>query len=143
MKTEIYGTLGPSCNTRSVLKEMINEGMSGVRLNLSHVSLMDSGGLLREWRAASEGRLDLLVDMQGPEMRIAPFDEELVFEEGDVVNVPMRPEVLQFLKEGQEVLLDDGKILARVLRPGDNTSFRMLRGGELSGSKSKSEAKRS
>ncbi|MBR1629325.1 MAG: pyruvate kinase [Lachnospiraceae bacterium] len=136
MRTKIFGTLGPRCHEAALLKKMIEEGMSGVRLNLSHVSLEESSEWLAQWKEASEGRLDLLVDMQGPEMRIGSFEKELEFDEGDRVDVPMRPEVVSFLKEGQEVLLDDGKILARVLRPGEVTSFRMQRSGALSGGKS-------
>ena len=135
-KIKIYGTIGPSCSDREILGEMIENGMTGIRLNLSHVSLEESGSLLAEWQAASKGKLDLLVDMQGPEMRIAPFKQKLQFEKNDIVDIPMRPEVVPFLKEGQEVLLDDGKYLARVLLSDGKFRFRMLRSGELSGAKS-------
>ena len=36
---EIYGTLGPSCGQEETLKQMLELGMTGVRLNLSHVRL--------------------------------------------------------------------------------------------------------
>ncbi len=136
MKTKIYGTLGPRCNDKILIKQMIDEGMSGVRLNLSHVSLKESEEWLNEWKEASEGRKDLLVDMQGPEMRIGRFESVLTFEEKDQVDIPIKPEVVPYLREGQEVLLDDGKVLARVMRPGEMTRFLMLRAGELSGGKS-------
>ena len=136
MRTKIFGTLGPACHKRPLLEQMIQKGMSGVRLNLSHVSLEDSRDWLEEWQAASGGRLDLLVDMQGPEMRIGSLAAKLIFERNDLVDVPIRNEVVPFLKEGQEILLDDGKILARVMQPGEVTRFRMLRDGALSGGKS-------
>ena len=136
-RTKIYGTLGPSCHRTDILKEMIGQGMSGVRLNLSHVSLKDSEKWLGEWQEASQGKCDLLIDMQGPEMRIGSLEEVLQFEAGDQEEIPIPDRVLPFLSEGQEVLLDDGKILARVLSVGESSiHLLMLRAGELSGGKS-------
>ena len=137
MRTKIYGTLGPSCCKADLLREMIAQGMSGVRLNLSHVSLADSKEWLDEWQAASQGKYDLLIDMQGPEMRIEKLDEVLQFEAGDQMEVPIPGRVLPFLEEDKEVLLDDGKILARVLSVDERGArLLMLRAGELSGGKS-------
>ena len=44
-KLEIYGTLGPACANKEILKQMFFSGMNGIRLNLSHVNLTDS----QEW----------------------------------------------------------------------------------------------
>ena len=80
---------------------------------------------------------DILIDMQGPEMRIEKLDEVLQFEAGDQVEVPIPGRVLPFLEEDKEVLLDDGKILARVLSVDERGArLLMLRAGELSGGKS-------
>jgi len=42
MAIDIYGTLGPACESTEVLENMFAAGMSGIRLNLSHVSLKDA-----------------------------------------------------------------------------------------------------
>ena len=138
MNTKIFGTLGPSCRERTLLKNLIQKGMNGVRLNLSHKSLSDSEDWLTEWQEASKGTCDLLVDMQGPEMRIGSFEGRKTFEKGDIIDIPIQENVLPFLTEGQEVLLDDGKILARVLslHKSKEIPFLMLRSGELSAGKS-------
>lgn len=137
MSVRIYGTLGPACRKEHILREMIAEGMSGVRLNLSHVSLQDSTPWLEQWRKAGGGRCDLLIDMQGPEMRIGSLPEPLQFEAGDQLEIPITDRVIPFLETGQEALLDDGRILARVLSVGRSSCrFLMLREGELSGGKS-------
>lgn len=137
VQTKIYGTLGPSCCRAAILREMIAQGMSGVRLNLSHVSLADSREWLDEWQTASRGKCDLLIDMQGPEMRIGTLGGVLQFEAGDQAEIPIPKCVLPFLQEGQKVLLDDGKILAQVLSVGEQSvRLLMLRAGELSGGKS-------
>ena len=46
-KTEIYGTLGPACAEESILSEMLSDGMTGVRLNLSHMDLTAAEPMLR------------------------------------------------------------------------------------------------
>ena len=48
----IYGTLGPACDKAETLEEMLNLGMTGLRLNLSHVSLREAAGELRHLREA-------------------------------------------------------------------------------------------
>ena len=39
MAIDIYGTLGPACESVEVLERMFSQGMTGIRLNLSHVTL--------------------------------------------------------------------------------------------------------
>ena len=83
---EIFGTLGPSCREVSILRRMLEEGMTGMRLNLSHTSLSDSAGLLENYREAQRqsGIMgDLLIDLQGPELRIGALKEELQLRNGD------------------------------------------------------------
>ena len=41
-KIEVYGTFGPSCKATETLEEMIQCGMTGMRLNLSHTTLEKS-----------------------------------------------------------------------------------------------------
>ena len=38
---KLYGTLGPACNNADILCEMIQNGMTGVRINLSHGNISD------------------------------------------------------------------------------------------------------
>ena len=37
----LYGTLGPACGSEKVLAEMFSLGMTGMRLNQSHVTLAE------------------------------------------------------------------------------------------------------
>ena len=78
---DIYGTLGPSCNSREVLTEMFRCGMTGIRLNLSHISLRESARQLEVFHtAALHAGVEplLLVDMQGPELRIGRLPAPLM-----------------------------------------------------------------
>ena len=190
---DVYGTLGPSCASAEVLTQMFLAGMTGVRLNLSHVSLRESEGLLNVLHEAAQRagvKPLLLVDLQGPELRIGPMgkpaelreDEEvrLCSEEafslscsgegapsspgygtsscsdegapfspgcgtsvcaaggsGSLVDIPVPEAVYNVLEKNTEVLLDDGRILLRVMKTGEESAFaRVVRGGRLTGRKS-------
>ena len=39
MRTKVYGTVGPACCDTEVLVELFRKGMTGTRVNLSHVDL--------------------------------------------------------------------------------------------------------
>ncbi|MCD8019762.1 MAG: pyruvate kinase, partial [Clostridiales bacterium] len=87
-KLELYGTLGPSCCSKEVLKEMFQAGMTGLRLNLSHTNLKDCESWLRNlYEVSEEMRIvpDLLVDLQGPELRIGVLDNPIYLQSGSEV----------------------------------------------------------
>lgn len=73
MKT--YATLGPACCRAELLTELLDMGLTGFRLNLSHTTLT----ACRPWteavqqaREASGRPAELMVDMRGPELRMGP-----------------------------------------------------------------------
>lgn len=144
---KIYGTIGPACKDTEILKRMFQEGMDGVRLNLSHTSLEKTADLIESLhRAARECGIspELLIDMQGPELRIGAMDKPLLLTEGDVINaedIPFPQAVSDALEEsgpGQEILLDDGKILlsSEGSSRREDTCLRVVRGGILESRKS-------
>ena len=85
-KLEIYGTLGPSCADTQILRQMFAKGITGMRLNLSHGTLRDSEPMISAFHkaAALEGvSPSLLIDMQGPELRIGRVASGLTLIEGE------------------------------------------------------------
>lgn len=168
-KTRIYGTLGPACSDPGMLKKMFEEGMDGIRLNLSHTTLDDAAGIIGAFfgAAASCGiRPEFMIDMQGPELRTGSLQQPLDLRDGEQIridSIPLPQAVLDELLcavgpdagSGQDILLDDGKILLRAelkqpQRPqqthqpqwphGGETmhhiELRVIRGGVLTGRKS-------
>lgn len=150
MRTEIYGTFGPACDSEGILKEMIEAGMTGMRLNLSHTTLEKSKSIVEKYQNAASGMgisPQILIDMQGPELRIGKLESNLVLEAGDEivlgktkndVQVSVPQAVIESAESGDEILLDDGKILVRVtgmMRP-DSFTVEVLRGGNLTSHKS-------
>ena len=142
---DIYGTLGPSCSNESILEDMFHEGMTGIRINLSHVMLADCCRQIERINsAASKAGVTpkILIDMQGPELRIGILDESITLREGDVVflgnnGIPVQQEVIDRLECGDEIMLDDGKILVSVIEI-DNAqaTVSVKRGGTLTSRKS-------
>ena len=143
-RVKIYGTIGPACRDAEILKQMFMEGMDGVRLNLSHTSLEAASELIGNChKAAGECGIvpELLIDMQGPELRIGKLAEPAWLREGDLIetsDIPLPETVMEVLEgsdRGQELLLDDGKILLRT-ESGSGKSLRVVRGGILESRKS-------
>ena len=127
-KVKIYGTLGPACEDPETLKAMFREGMDGIRLNLSHMTLEEAAGRIGACQsAAGECSItpELLIDMQGPELRIGELEDPIELTTGSVIGIDRIPfpkavkEALARWGNGQEILLDDGKILMRTESPED------------------------
>lgn len=118
----IYGTLGPACGSEKVLAEMFSLGMTGMRLNLSHVTLAESGELIGKMKRAAEKsgvKPQLLVDLQGPELRTGTVAEPVALKNGDVVEICGIPEKVKNSAEagttGTEIVQKTGnKDLAKI-----------------------------
>lgn len=145
-ETRIYGTIGPSCDRETVLLRMLQKGMTGVRINLSHTGLREMEESLQRIRNAfmqAEKEPDILIDMQGPEMRIGKLKQKLLLRQGDELRfgpgetVPVCDPVFGKFREGQIVALDDGKILLKIHSITSKCAkAEVLRGGSLSSRKS-------
>lgn len=151
----LYGTLGPACASKEQIRTMFLSGMTGMRLNLSHGTLDDCKDWLQQYHDISE-RLhivpELLVDLQGPELRIGTLDTPLSLSENDIVFLVSEksfderkenssifsriiagkeelfiipcPEILfSYFTEGQKVKLNDGKIVLEVSAPLEDDIF--------------------
>ncbi len=175
--TDIYGTFGPSCADGEVLKEMFMAGMTGIRVNLSHVRLEDIADEIKVIRDAARSahkavkdmaqndkylpvsEPEILIDMQGPEIRIGSLKTPLKLSEGDIVLLTKEPEqtgdepdegakglsavipidkqILGHIHRDLEVLLDDGKILGRIADCDEESAhMEIKRGGVLNSRKS-------
>jgi len=146
-KVKIYGTLGPSCADAKTLEAMLREGMDGVRLNLSHTTLEASVPLVEALHRAGRAcgvEPELLIDLQGPELRIGNLPAPLSLRAGERINAArllLPPELSALLHRcppGQALLLDDGKLLLTAEPPetDETLPLRVVRGGLLERRKS-------
>ena len=116
---DIYGTLGPSCSNVKTLEEMFDAGMTGIRVNLSHAGLRESADRMELLHTAARARgitPQILIDLQGPELRVGRLKEPVCMKEGEEVllgegGIPVPSIVLENIKEGNEILMDDGRLL--------------------------------
>ncbi len=151
-RTKIVATLGPASNSPEVLEQLILAGIDVARLNFSHGTPDEHKARARLVRelAAKHGRfVALLGDLQGPKIRIAKFKgKRIELEAGDkfrfsvthprdagnqdVVGIDY-PDLIKDCSVGDELLLDDGRVVMRVdATTADELHCTVLIGGPLS-----------
>lgn len=135
-----YATLGPSCCDTAVLAALLRRGVTGFRLNLSHTPLAARTDWIDALHTAEQEtglRAQLMIDLRGPEVRIGALPAPLPLAEGAAVtlgaDIPVDGDVLDALRPGMTVLLDDGAMALSVV---DGGVCRVTRGGILTGHKS-------
>ncbi len=151
---EVFGTLGPACDSDALLEQMFLAGMTGMRLNLSHSGLTESGPLIHRFQLAAQRagiKPELLIDMQGPEIRIGDLSAPLHLKESQeivlahqnklgpddgVPVIPVPSHALCVLEAGDHILLDDGKLELSVTSASPKITAAVLRGGTLQKRKS-------
>ena len=130
-KTKIVCTLGPATDNPEVLKELMHVGMNVARINFSHGNYQDQEERINvfKWIRGELGLpIPLLLDTQGPEIRIGKFNKEKVLLEngkvftllnedslGDETKVSITyKELYNDVKVGNTILINDGTIELRV-----------------------------
>ncbi|MCF7993033.1 MAG: pyruvate kinase [Thiohalocapsa sp.] len=128
-RTKIVATLGPATDDPEVMDALLDAGVDVVRLNLSHDS-HDShrarAEQVRESAARKDRMVGLLMDLQGPKIRIGKFahgpielfrgerfaiDTACPLDAGDQFRVGTTlPSMIDDVAPGDTLLLDDGAI---------------------------------
>ena len=129
-RTKIVATIGPASCTPEVIGQLIEAGLDGARLNMSHGTREDHAIRARHVREAeaNAGRaIALIADLQGPKIRVGelpqPIDlirgESVVIAGEDVAredDIPVSPAVLgSVLTPGKDILINDGMVRLRVV----------------------------
>lgn len=128
-RTKIICTVGPTSETKQVLKKMVQAGMDAVRLNFSHGTYDQFSSIIKIVREISkeEGReIGIIQDLQGPKIRIGDLPKQGVpVKEGDKVvlsivdapgTIPVQYKFLpQDVKKNDLILIADGLIELKVL----------------------------
>lgn len=132
-RAKIVCTLGPASRTLEDIRALVDAGMNVARLNLSHGDHGDHEALYRSVREASDatGRaVGVLVDLQGPKIRLRRFAEGLVdVSRGDEFVITTRDvdgtrEICSTtyaglpldVHTGDTILIDDGRVRLRATR---------------------------
>ncbi|MFA6261679.1 MAG: pyruvate kinase [Bacteroidia bacterium] len=153
-RTKIVATIGPATSSYEMLKAIIGEGVDVCRLNFSHGSYEDHRKVienLRTIRKEYHDSISILLDLQGPKLRVGEMENgkvELIT--GSVIQVTTHeqistaqriyvkfPTLPKDIKAGEIILLDDGKLQLDVLETdGEETiTCKVTYGGILSSKK--------
>jgi pyruvate kinase len=152
-RTKIVATLGPACADPKVLDKMLEAGVDVVRLNFSHGTAEEHQQRCELVRSLAKTRgraVGVLVDLQGPKIRIGKFKDgkislspgdPFIFDAtcklGDQTKVGLDyPQLVKDVARGATLLLDDGRIEMWVEEvKGDEVFCKVVQGGVLSNNK--------
>ncbi len=150
---KIIATIGPASSSPAVIEKLYLSGVDVFRLNFSHG---DHAGhekiynIIRSIGHKNHSFPTILADLQGPKLRVGTFENDKIFlEEGDVFRFDLdktpgdtkrvclpHPEILEALKVGTPLLLDDGKLRFEVTDcSSEYAEVKVVVGGQLSNRK--------
>ena len=135
-RVKIVATLGPASNNEKTIRALFEAGADVFRINMSHATpeaLRQSHAIIRKIEAEFSRPIGILIDLQGPKLRIGKFESGAIrLTEGDIVSFVRResvgglgrvhlphPEIFQAVQPGHALLLDDGKLRLRVVEASD------------------------
>nr|WP_059391472.1 pyruvate kinase [Pseudomonas toyotomiensis] len=149
-KVKILATLGPAIRDAAHIRQLVEAGVNLFRLNFSHGEHADHAQRyqwVREVERELNQPIGILMDLQGPKLRVGRFAEgkvqlvngqslrlDLDATPGDAsrVNLP-HPEIIEALQPGMSLLLDDGRLRLKVTaKQNDAVITEVIAGGELS-----------
>ena len=153
-KTKIVCTLGPATDNEEILKKLMLEGMNVARINFSHGNYQDQENRINMFKKVRDELklpVPLLLDTQGPEIRIGKFEENKIYldkgqeftltnsdELGDKTKVSITYKTLyKEIDVGRTILVNDGTIELEVKEIKDKDIVcKVLQGGKLTNRKS-------
>jgi pyruvate kinase len=148
MKTKIIATIGPASDTDKKIKDLIMAGAKVFRINSSHEGQEVHKIRIETIRKVSSKlkvHIPIVFDLQGPKIRVGNLNEPMKLIEG--TKVTLKPAldqqdpaiipvdyigIVNDVKKGDKILLDDGKIGLTVLSTTpDSISAKVIYGGTL------------
>ena len=152
-RTKIVATLGPASEDPAVIEALFSAGADVFRINMSHLPrerLSERVATIRGIEQKLKRPIAVLVDLQGPKLRVGRFSGDAAMIEngqsfvldddptpGDATRVHLpHPEILSALEPGHAVIVDDGKLRLVVteVAPGRAVT-RVVTGGRISNRK--------
>jgi pyruvate kinase len=126
-RCKILATLGPASADKATIAALHSAGADVFRINMSHADhpgMRERIAMIREVEKESGHPIGILIDLQGPKLRIGAFAQgavnlakgaEFTLDSdptpGDIHRVQLpHPEILGALAPGHTVLIDDGKV---------------------------------
>ena len=148
--TKIVATVSDLNCSSEFIQELYDNGMNVVRLNTAHQSFEDTLKVVRNIRKCS-GRIGILVDTKGPEVRTSMTSEEIFLQRGDKIKVETKfsenstkekinvsyPKFVKEVPKGASILIDDGELELKVISKTDtHLSCKVMNNGAFKSKKS-------
>lgn len=133
-KTKIIATLGPASSSYEMIYKLVKAGASMFRLNTSHENIEQHTERIKTVRQVAKDLdvfIPVLVDLQGPKIRIGTLAEPIPIKEGQIINLTPKKAVgnlipvdydgiVEDVTSGDKILLDDGKVGLEVIETGND-----------------------
>ncbi len=151
--TKIVATLGPATDTPEMIQSLIAAGTDVFRLNASHSTQEQHAQrirVIREQAAAAGRHIGILLDLQGPKIRLGKFEggactlekgARFIITTSKIVGNCERActgyeHFAADVKPGNRVLLNDGAVELRALDVrSDEVEFEVVAGGKIGDNK--------
>ena len=152
-RAKIVCTLGPAVESPERILALIEAGMNVARLNLSHGGYEEHQArldLVRDAANRAQVSVAILVDLQGPKIRLGRFEagpyelareDRFVITTDDIVGNKERSsttykDLPRDCKKGDRILIDDGRVTVEVVEvKGNDVVTRCVEPGPISNNK--------
>ena len=131
-RTKIVATLGPACNSKTKLKNLIRAGVNVFRINFSHASYDEVDHyiqIIKELNKELDSNVAVLADLQGPKIRLGNMHDNVSIKKGETISFDCKNQFVgdklkasisyidfaKDVKKGDKVLVDDGKLIFEVI----------------------------
>ena len=145
--TKIVATLGPASNTKEKIRELFKAGVTMFRINSSHETPevhQKTLDIIREVEKDEKTLIPVLLDLQGPKIRIGNLDNPIEIKKGEILKFRHQDKMTEDIipvdyagiakdvKKDEKILIDDGKLQLAVERvEGDVIYAKVLTDGLL------------
>lgn len=154
-KVKVVATIGPACSEPYMLQSMIENGLDIARINTSHAGekeVTDLVGLIRKISGKLCTNTAIMIDLQGPKIRIGKMEQDLMVKRGDILSFTPQPvkqvydpdkgimlevsysKLIEDIKKEGTLYIDDGLIECRILEIDKRQSLarcEVIRGGMI------------
>ena len=133
-RTKIIATVGPACENPEVMESLIKSGVNVFRFNMKHGEVEWHKKFITQAREISEKintPIGILIDLQGPEIRIKTFNAKVLdVNKGDKIKMTLSSDmlndnelviyspqtgVISSLVVGDRIVIDDGAMFLSVV----------------------------
>lgn len=146
-ETKIVSTLGPVSTPEEIIRKLYKAGVTMFRINSSHDTMETHQATINKIRKIEKEEnaiIPVLLDLQGPKIRIGRLEEPIKVQVGEVLKfqhsenyengiIPVDYEgIASDIKQGEKILIDDGRIQLVVEKTENHVVYaKALTSGEI------------